>query len=131
MLNSQSLPRIVPWSSWQEWEDVYRWLYSPNYADRALGVKRVRPFSAPRLPFFLNFDLIIGLYHVFVTKIPQRKFLKFFGPSDTDLWCCFRHLDDCILCIHTRPNCFFWPKYLLFRLFFYRFDLPACLEFAK
>ncbi|CAG8671159.1 11794_t:CDS:2, partial [Acaulospora colombiana] len=39
------IPRIVPWTSPQEYQQVYQWLYSGSPDLRELGVKRVKAWS--------------------------------------------------------------------------------------
>jgi hypothetical protein len=34
-------PRSVPWTSWEEWQEVYHWLYSLDSDEQLLGIKRV------------------------------------------------------------------------------------------
>ncbi|CAG8571201.1 4557_t:CDS:2, partial [Diversispora eburnea] len=41
-----SIPRIVPWTSPQEYQNVYQWLYSDSPELRELGVKRVKAWSS-------------------------------------------------------------------------------------
>ncbi|KAJ3289662.1 rRNA-processing protein las1 [Borealophlyctis nickersoniae] len=45
-----TLPRLVPWTNRQEWEQVYSWLYAGNDFDqlalRDLGIKRVKAWSS-------------------------------------------------------------------------------------
>lgn len=41
VLAMSSIPRVVPWTSPQEYQNVYQWLYSDSPELRELGVKRV------------------------------------------------------------------------------------------
>ena len=36
------LPRVVPWTAWSEWVDVYHWLFSGDTVNRYAGVERVK-----------------------------------------------------------------------------------------
>jgi hypothetical protein len=36
-----ALPRVVPWMSWDEWKQVYFWLFDPDPAIARQGLKRV------------------------------------------------------------------------------------------
>ncbi|CAG8513617.1 14171_t:CDS:2, partial [Acaulospora morrowiae] len=40
------IPRIVPWTSPQEYQQVYEWLYSDSLNLRELGIKRVKAWSS-------------------------------------------------------------------------------------
>lgn len=42
MYSTQNYPKIVPWSCWEEWDEVHAWLYSDSDAHRGLAVKRVQ-----------------------------------------------------------------------------------------
>lgn len=34
-------PRVVPWTTWDEWQDVYYSLYSDDDSQKKIGIDRV------------------------------------------------------------------------------------------
>lgn len=42
LILAMSLRRVVPWSSWDEWRQVYAWLFSKDGAEIEKGLDRVR-----------------------------------------------------------------------------------------
>ncbi|CAG8447055.1 4288_t:CDS:2 [Funneliformis caledonium] len=44
--NMKKIPRIVPWTSPEEFQQVHKWLYAESPKSRELGVKRVKAWSS-------------------------------------------------------------------------------------
>lgn len=40
---AREAPRLVPWTTWDEWKQVMAWLWSATDEDQKKGLKRVRP----------------------------------------------------------------------------------------
>ncbi|KAI8831088.1 Las1-like-domain-containing protein [Chytridium lagenaria] len=40
------LPRVVPWTTPEEWSQMFAWLFSPDPMQRLIGVKRVKAWSS-------------------------------------------------------------------------------------